>query len=78
MAAPALAQPGQSLRRAVALLDYVAGDYSRAVGPDGQVLSPDEYAEQQGFVAEAARELRTDAGASGSATYPSLPRGVHT
>ena len=59
------AQPGQSLRRAVALLDYVAGDYGRAVGPGGEVLSPDEYAEQQGFVAEAARELRTDAGASG-------------
>ncbi len=29
-AAPALGQPGQNLRRAVALLDYVAGDYPRA------------------------------------------------
>ncbi|MFL5308850.1 MAG: FTR1 family protein [Myxococcales bacterium] len=61
----ARAQPGQSLRRAVALLDYVAGDYPRAVGPSGEVLSPDELAEQQHFVLEAAQELRDDAGEQG-------------
>ena len=64
---PARAQPGaaQSLRRAVALLDYVAGDYARAVGDHGELLSGTEHAEQVGFVEEAARELRADAGASG-------------
>ncbi len=65
-AAPALGQPGQNLRRAVALLDYVAGDYPRAVGPSGEVLSPDEHAEQQNFVSEAAQELREEAGAQGA------------
>jgi len=62
----AVAQPGQSLRRSVALLDYVAGDYARAIGADGQVLSPDEFAEQQHFIEEAAQELREDAGAQGA------------
>jgi high-affinity iron transporter len=65
ISAAALAQPGQNLRRAVALLDYVAGDYAQAVDPSGKVISPDEYAEQQGFVAEAARELRSEAGPAG-------------
>jgi len=65
-AAPASAQPGQNLRRAVALLDYVAGDYARAVGPSGEVLAPDEFTEQQTFVAEAAQELRDEAGAQGA------------
>src|SRR4051794_15908829 len=51
-----------SLRRAVALLDYVAGDYARAVGEGGQILAADEYREQLGFVAEAARELRGEGG----------------
>jgi high-affinity iron transporter len=64
--AGAAAQPGQSLRRAVALLDYVAGDYGQAVSASGEVLSPDELAEQQQFVREAAQELRDDAGAEGS------------
>jgi len=64
-AEPAPVQPAQSLRRAVALLDYVAGDYGRAVGPAGEVLSPAELAEQQQFVLEAASEVRTDAGPSG-------------
>jgi high-affinity iron transporter len=63
--ARAAAQPGQSLRRAVALLDYVAGDYAQAVSPAGEVLSPDEFAEQQHFVQEAAQELREEAGAQG-------------
>ena len=65
-AGPAGAQPGQNLRRAVALLDYVVGDYGRAVGPRGEVLSQDELAEQQNFVAEAAQELRDEAGAQGA------------
>jgi len=63
-AEPASAQAAQSLRRAVALLDYVAGDYGRAVGPNGEVLSATELAEQQEFVLEAAREVHTDAGSS--------------
>src|SRR5438105_1257649 len=65
-AVPAGAQPGQSLRRAVALLDYVSGDYGRAVSASGEVLSPDEFAEQQHFVAEAAQELREEAPAEGA------------
>jgi high-affinity iron transporter len=65
-ALPARAQPGQSLRRAIALLDYVAGDYARAVSPAGEVLAPDEFAEQQNFVAEAAAELRAEAGSEGA------------
>ena len=62
VATAALAQ-GQPLRRTVALLDYVAGDYGRAVGPGGELLSESEHDEQVGFVADAARELRSDAGA---------------
>lgn len=59
----AAAQP--PARRSVALLDYVAGDYGRAIGPDGTVLSPTEHQEQIGFVQDAARELRADTGAAG-------------
>ena len=65
-AGPVAAQPGQSLRRAVALLDYVSGDYGRAVSASGEVLSPDEFAEQQHFVGEAAQELREEAPAEGA------------
>jgi high-affinity iron transporter len=53
------------LRRAVALLDYVASDYAHAVGPKGELISEQEHQEQIGFVEEAAREVRTDAGAPG-------------
>jgi high-affinity iron transporter len=42
-------------QRLVALLDYVAADYGGAV-KDGQVASPDEYAEQGRFIADA-REI---------------------
>ena len=63
-AAPEPAQ-GQGLRRAVALLDYVSGDYGRAVGPAGEVLSPVEYAEQQEFVQEALNEVRAQGGGEG-------------
>jgi high-affinity iron transporter len=73
-AEPVLAQGAQSLRRAVALLDYVAGDYGRAVGPAGEVLSPVEFAEQQQFVLEAAREVRADAGPSGDDLVKGLER----
>jgi len=49
--------------RASALVSYVAGDYAVAVGPRGEVLSPEELAEQGQFVREAAAELRAaDAG----------------
>src|SRR5260221_5195661 len=68
-ALPALAaEPGreaQPLRRVVALLDYVSGDYARAVGPDGAVLSAAEHREQIGFVEDAARELRAEVDGNG-------------
>src|SRR6266446_254634 len=66
-AAAVRAQPGdtQPLRRVVALLDYVRGDYARAVGEHGEVLSQAEHAEQIGFVEDAARELRADVNGSG-------------
>ncbi|MFL5313339.1 MAG: c-type cytochrome [Myxococcales bacterium] len=47
--------------RASALVTYVAADYAVAVGPEGQVLSPEELAEQGQFVREAAAELRAAA-----------------
>src|SRR3954466_6642801 len=67
VAAAAPAQPGeaQPLRRAVALLDYVSGDYARAVGEHGELLSPAEHQEQIASLEDAARELRADAGAKG-------------
>src|SRR2546427_595554 len=67
VAAAARAQPGdaQPLRRVVALLDYVSGDYARAVGEHGEVLSEAEHAEQIGFVQDAARELRADVNGKG-------------
>ena len=57
---PAAQEPQQPLRRVIALLDYVAGDYARAVGPAGEVLSATEHQEQVGFVKDAAAELRAD------------------
>jgi len=67
VAAAARSQPGdaQPLRRVVALLDYVSGDYARAVGEHGEVLSEAEHAEQIGFVQDAARELRADVDGGG-------------
>jgi high-affinity iron transporter len=56
------ASEAQPLRRAVALLDYVSGDYARAVGPKGELLSAAEHQEQIGFVEDAAREVRSDTG----------------
>lgn len=53
-------EPQQPLRRVIALLDYVAGDYARAVGPGGELLSAAEHEEQVGFVQDAAAELRAD------------------
>lgn len=47
--------------RASALVAYVAGDYATAVGPRGEILSPEELAEQAQFVREAASELRASA-----------------
>ncbi len=55
----------QPLRRVVALLDYVTGDYARAIGPEGEVLSAAEHQEQVGFVHDAARELRADVDGKG-------------
>src|SRR5581483_11750318 len=67
LAGGAAAQPpdAQPLRRVVALLEYVAGDYAHAVGDHGEVLSEAEYGEQIGFVEDAARELRADADGAG-------------
>ena len=67
-ALPAAAGTGaeaQPLRRVVALLDYVTGDYARAVGPAGELLSESEHQELVGFVKDAARELRADADGKG-------------
>jgi high-affinity iron transporter len=65
VAAAAGAQPEQPLRRVVALLDYVSGDYAHAVGERGEVLSAAEHEEQIGFVQDAAAELRADVDGSG-------------
>lgn len=48
------AEPADEARRVVAILDYVASDYGGAV-QGGAVVSEGEYAEQKGFVADAAR-----------------------
>lgn len=48
----------EDARRIVAILDYVTSDYGGAVR-DGAVLSANEYAEQEGFVADAARLAAT-------------------
>src|SRR3954447_17465079 len=64
-AAGAQAQPDQPLRRVVALLDYVSGDYAHAVGERGEILSAAEHEEQLGFVQDAAAELRADADGKG-------------
>jgi high-affinity iron transporter len=57
----AAAEPGarDHAGRAAALVSYVAGDYAAAVGPRGEILSPEELAEQGQFVREAAAELRS-------------------
>lgn len=49
---PAPPADGGDAQRLVAILDYVGGDYGRAVR-DGQVVSPFEYEEQLRFVADA-------------------------
>jgi high-affinity iron transporter len=61
-ARPARAEEAQPLRRVVALLDYVATDYARAVSESGELLSAAEHQEQIVFVEDAAKELRADAG----------------
>ena len=73
-AGPARGQGEGDLRRAVGLLDYVAGDYGRAVSPQGVVLSESEFEEQRGFVREAAREVRTATGAEIDCSPNAPPR----
>lgn len=51
---PATGADGGAAQRLVSLVDYVAGDYRRAV-KDGAVLATDEYQEQQRFSAEIVR-----------------------
>jgi high-affinity iron transporter len=53
-APPPAAPDGGDAQRLVALLDYVGGDYGRAV-QDGQVVSAFEYEEQLRFVSDARR-----------------------
>src|SRR5690348_7690744 len=65
VAVSAAAQPEQPLRRVVALLDYVTGDYAHAVGAHGEILSESEHQEQIGFVQDAAAELRADVDGKG-------------
>jgi len=65
-AAPAARAPASSqLRRAAALLDYVAGDYARAVSASGELLSAAEHQEQIRFVQDAAQEVRADVDGQG-------------
>ena len=52
--APATGADGGAAQRLVSLVDYVGGDYRRAV-KDGAVLVADEYEEQQRFAAEVVR-----------------------
>jgi len=42
-----------TLRQVAGVLDYIAGDYRGAVGPDGKVLDESEYTEQRSFADEA-------------------------
>jgi high-affinity iron transporter len=50
--APVASDDGSDVQRLVAVLDYVAGDYPRAVH-DGQTVSNDEYEEQMRFAQDA-------------------------
>src|SRR6476659_1173388 len=50
------AQPAhatQALRQVAGVLEYIGGDYRGAVGDDGSVLQPSEYAEQQSLAKDA-------------------------
>ncbi len=70
---PAPAQPpdGGDAQRLAALVDYVGGDYARAVH-DGVVAVPSEYEEQRRFAADARRLGSTLAGAQTTADDPLL------
>ncbi len=54
--APARADETQ-VQTAWRLLDYLAVDYRGAVGPDGRILSPSEFAEQREFSASVAQRI---------------------
>jgi high-affinity iron transporter len=43
-----------TLRQVAGILDYIGGDYRGAVGPDGAVRNPSEYAEQRALANDAA------------------------
>jgi high-affinity iron transporter len=55
--------PADTLRQVAGILDYIGGDYRGAVGPDGSVRSPAEYAEQRALAGDAAA-LTAQAGLS--------------
>jgi mono/diheme cytochrome c family protein len=52
----------RDVQRALGLLEYVAGDYNTAVGPNGTLRDPEEYGEQAGFMQEATAALTAAAG----------------
>jgi mono/diheme cytochrome c family protein len=54
------------LRKAAAFIDYVCGDYRRAVSRRGRVKSVEELSEHRGFVQQAAGELLLKAPEAGS------------
>lgn len=64
--------------RASALVSYVAGDYAAAVGSRGEILSPEELAEQGQFVREAAAELRASSAEDLAGELDELARRVDT
>jgi len=70
---PAPAQPpdGGDAQRLAALVDYVGGDYARAV-KDGAVANPAEFDEQRRFAADALRLGSTLAGAQAADPDPLL------
>lgn len=56
--APSVEQQDEhTIRRIVALIDYVAGDYAGAVTDGGAVIDEGEYREQQAFLKEASERL---------------------
>lgn len=65
-----------ALRRALGLLDYVAGDYEAAVSPRGQVVDAHEYAEQLEFLEQVEDLLRAGLGRKGGAVVSEV-RALH-
>ena len=45
--------PEETLRQVAGILDYIAGDYRGAIGPEGSIRNPSEYAEQRALAGDA-------------------------